>query len=371
MKFAHTLHANSSTRDRRLLRLLHSAVIVLSVAFLVVVGPMCGSGPSSGGGYNPPPPPSLPLMDAPAAELSGHTGTVHALAVSSDGKLLVSGGDDRSLRVWDTQDWSMQKTATVGGRVTLLALSQDAKWLAAASSSWSISLWQLPDLRLDRRLPADNVTATSMAFSASGRWLAVGTSRGTVVLHDLHGSAPAQSYHTHRGAVVAVAFVSGDHLITAGSDGYVGSWSIDPWAQVARTNRYGPEINSGSIAAMSAASDGSRVVIAYRDSISILDAPGLQLRNRIEFGGGQLQSLPQSASAVAYGKLDRVAIGSPEGILALYDVKAGSLLALLYTGRGSTRTLALDPEGHYAAAAGGDSRLVHIWSFPSGNSQRP
>ena len=33
--------------------------------------------------------------------LDGHTGSVHAVAVTADGQRVVSGGDDRTVRVWD------------------------------------------------------------------------------------------------------------------------------------------------------------------------------------------------------------------------------------------------------------------------------
>lgn len=37
-------------------------------------------------------------------ELGGHTNQVYSIAVSSDGRLLASGGMDNKIRIWDAQN---------------------------------------------------------------------------------------------------------------------------------------------------------------------------------------------------------------------------------------------------------------------------
>ena len=41
--------------------------------------------------------------------LGGHTESIHSVAWSQNGKRVVSGSDDRTVRVWDTETWKCLK----------------------------------------------------------------------------------------------------------------------------------------------------------------------------------------------------------------------------------------------------------------------
>ncbi|HZV00839.1 MAG TPA: WD40 repeat domain-containing protein [Planctomycetota bacterium] len=80
--------------------------------------------------------------------LTGHTDTVRCLAYSADGKTLVSGGSDKTIRVWDAAEGTLKATITCAEKVNAVALSPDGKIIAAAldtSSKNNVFVYNVSD----------------------------------------------------------------------------------------------------------------------------------------------------------------------------------------------------------------------------------
>ena len=76
--------------------------------------------------------------------LSGHTGAVRAIAFSADGQILVSGGDDKTIKIWHAQTGQLLRTLT-GHTATIssVAISADQQTVVSSSTDGTIKVWQL------------------------------------------------------------------------------------------------------------------------------------------------------------------------------------------------------------------------------------
>src|SRR5437879_9965059 len=73
---------------------------------------------------------------------AGHTGLITALAVSSDGRRLASGGYDKTVIIWNTATGDEQGRLTgQGAPITHLAFSPDGTHLASSSSNGVVKIW--------------------------------------------------------------------------------------------------------------------------------------------------------------------------------------------------------------------------------------
>ena len=102
------------------------------------------------------------------ATMVGHSGGIWSLALSTDGQLLISGGQDRSVKLWDTRRGQVQMTLTGHtGPIWGVALSTDARLAASASEDGTVKLWEvntgacLRTLRAERRYERMDITGLS------------------------------------------------------------------------------------------------------------------------------------------------------------------------------------------------------------------
>lgn len=85
--------------------------------------------------------------------LEGHTSLVSSVALSHDGRRLVSGSDDKTVRVWDAETGALQRTLEGHtGSVGSVALSHDGQRLASGSYDKTVRVWDAETGAQQRKL---------------------------------------------------------------------------------------------------------------------------------------------------------------------------------------------------------------------------
>jgi WD40 repeat protein len=146
------------------------------------------------------------------ATFTGHTATVTALAVSPNGRTLVSGADDGTVRLWDTttrQQLGDPVTTDFISRPAGVAISPDGALLAITGGGGT-ALVDLTTRQLAGFLESQAGGHAGVAFNPDGTRLATGDAGGgTVTLWDVATRLPdGEGLTGHQGGfpVLALAF---------------------------------------------------------------------------------------------------------------------------------------------------------------------
>jgi WD40 repeat protein len=255
---------------------------------------------------------------APPFQVGGDD-PVTSLAFDDTGRLIVAGGQNGAVRIFDASQVGgvVEAQGTSGQTVNSVAISPDGRVVAAASGSASggnqgdnaVWLWSATNGQLLGTITAD-APVGSVAFSPEGNLLAYGTADGSIHLVDTaSGNEEVRVLEGgHSDLIRDLAFSpDGRMLASAGMDGVVQLWDVETGEEV--TAQEG---------------DDAVLSVAFSPDGSVLAA-----------GGG-------------------------DNAIHLWDVETGENLAVL-TGHDSTvGDLAFSPSGEFLASISEDGTL-RLW----------
>ncbi|OBT39270.1 hypothetical protein VE00_10180 [Pseudogymnoascus sp. WSF 3629] len=199
--------------------------------------------------------------------LKGHLDWVMSVAFSPNGRQVVSGSDDQTLRLWDSATGALLRTLEGhSSSVTLVTFSPNAAiQTLEGHSDWVKSVAFSPDGRqvvsgskdqtlrfLDYATGAPPQTleghsdwVMSVAFSPNGRQVVSGSNDRTVRLWDAATGAAIQTLEGHSDWVMSVAFSPDSRQVVSGSrDGTVRLWDAATGAAIQTLEGYSSSVMS-------------------------------------------------------------------------------------------------------------------------------
>lgn len=160
--------------------------------------------------------------------LSGHTSFVNALTLTPDGNTLISGSADRTIKIWDLTTGKLTHTLlSHQGFVNALDVSPDGAVLASGSADHTVKIWDLATAKLIRTLTGHTGFVNSVVFSPDGKTLISGSADFTLKVWDIATGTLKQTLTGHKGFVNEVAITpDGSMAISSSADKTIRLWDL-------------------------------------------------------------------------------------------------------------------------------------------------
>ncbi|KAK9978161.1 hypothetical protein ABG768_019927 [Culter alburnus] len=169
----------------------------------------------------PDPPPALGcepgLMTARITE-KAHDKDVNSLTISPNDKLLASGSQDRTAKLWSLADMSLLGVFRGHSRgIWCIQFSPVDQILATASADGSIKIWGLQDFSCLKTFEGHDASVLKIIFVSRGTQLVSGGSDGLLKLWTIKTNECVKTFDAHQDKVWALHGSSKDDLMVTGS----------------------------------------------------------------------------------------------------------------------------------------------------------
>ncbi|MCS6864278.1 MAG: WD40 repeat domain-containing protein [Gemmataceae bacterium] len=313
------------------------------------------AGPTPDGG-------NAPNTSTKIREFIGHSGAVTSLAVTADSSLLVTGGEDKTVRVWDVK--SAKPIRSFQGhmaKVSTVTIRPDGRQLASGSEDGAIRIWDLSTSDDHRVISDAKDSLWAVAFSPDGQRLATAGADKTIRVYN-PDSGKLEATLTAEAALTSLAFLpDNNRLVAGGGDRKIQLWDIAQKKVVQEMT--GPEL---AVLAIAASDDGKLVVAGSADAT---------VRGYNPATGQQLWkwNSRKAACAVSLRKGNtHLAVGLADGTLFTVDVSGSTPkeMASQVAHVAGVAAVAHSHDGTRLASVGGDG-AIRIWTINDNGTLTP
>lgn len=295
--------------------------------------------------------------------LDGHRLGVTTLAITPDGRYLISGSRDKTLRIWDLQNRKyLSMFPLQPDQITAVALSPDGSLLISGSRDASLRCWNLHTRELLGALSGHQASISAVTFTPDGQYLVSASRDATLRVWNPKTCMNLRVLKGHQDQVTGIALTpDGKYALSGSEDGSRRVWEI-PSGKCLRKFKgkwYASFVNRFEALVLAVTPDGHYAVSGGWDStVKFWDIKT----------GEKLWSTPGHQ-----GRVTSIAItpdgqyalsGSEDAALCLWDLQRGIALQTYKGHTAPIHAVLISPDGQ-TAISGSEDHTIRGWELDS------
>jgi WD40 repeat protein len=299
--------------------------------------------------YNP-----LPACEA---VFEGHRRLVNSIVLSPDGRRIISGSYDNTLRVWDFETGEcLMVLEGHTNLVTSLALSPDGQLVVSGSSDDTLRIWNMETGMCKNILQGHTSSVKSFVLNLDKKIVISGSYDNTARIWDAETGETLKVLKGHTGGINSLILsTDGLRLVSGSYDNTLRIWNMETGMCIKVLVGH-----TGGVNSLVLSPDGNRVVSASDDNtLRIWDVDTGECLKIIEGHSDPITSLVLCADG------RRVVSGSNDKTLRIWDVQTGKCLKILKGHTDRIGSLVLSADGRFVVS-GSDDKTLRIWDVQTG-----
>jgi len=295
--------------------------------------------------------------DAPQLVLPiGHTARVNSIAFSPDGRYILSGSYDTTIKLWEFST-GREIRSFVGhtDAVTSVAFDPDGQHIISGSWYGSVKVWRIDTGQAINTFRPHTYWINSMVLSKDGRYILSGSGDKTIKLWELETGHIVRTFLGHSEGITSVSFSPDErYILSSSTDKTIRLWEKETGKEIRLFTCLGKKVEVWS-AALSP--DGRYVLANLKGNAmslwSVTTGKEIRLFSKNTAFVYSISFSPDGRNAVT---------GCSDGILRLWQIDNGKQICSFLGHEKAVRSVIFSNDGRYILSCS-DNGTIKLWDM--------
>lgn len=272
--------------------------------------------------------------------LTRHIDGINSLCYYSNGKYLLSGAADNTVRIWDLencQEWDNNKRRHSHVTISKVSFSPDGEKILSSSHDATIKLWNIRTGDLMKVFEGHDSWVRSASFSPNGKYIASVSDDQSVKIWDIQTGKCLRTLQGHEYWVWDVAFSPNGNILASASadDDDIRLWNMPNGTLINILRGHSDMVDD-----ISFSKDGALLVSASRDStVRVWNIETGNCIKKVKAHNGRVTN-------VIFGPNDKWIISAGKDNVKVWDYKSMEYIMVL--------------DGYYLVACSDDGKIAFV-----------